>query len=370
MNGPVPFFDLSAQNKTLKAELNAAWKRTVDSREFILGKDLKAFEEAFADFCGVKHAVGVSSGLDALTLSLKAIGVGPGDEVVVPANTFIATALAVSQTGAKPVLCDVDEEHLLMDVPNARKAITKKTKALIPVHLYGQPCDMEGLLNLAKGMDVKIVEDACQAHGAHQGGRHCGAFGEAGAFSFYPGKNLGAFGDGGLVTTDDDAIHEKLLLHRNYGSVVKYRHVVQGHNMRLDTLQAAILSVKLKRLPAWNKRRNAIAHRYAHELKGVPGIVLPKDREGSFSAYHLYILRSARRDELKAFLEKNGVGTGIHYPVPIHLQEAYKALGHKKGDFPVSEKSSDEVLSLPMYPELPLHDADRVASLVREFFKA
>lgn len=369
MTKDIPFFDLKKQNQKLKPAFDKVWKEVVSGSEFILGKRVEAFEKEFAQYIGTPYALGVSTGLDALTLSLKALGIGPGDEVLVPANTFIATALAVSSTGARPVLCDVDEATLLCTAAHLDKAITKKTRAIVPVHLYGQPLEMKEILAWAQKKNLLVVEDACQAHGASYGGKKPGSFGDAGCFSFFPSKNLGAFGDGGIITVKDAKIYEKLKLLRNYGSVVKYHHEIEGNNMRLDSLQAGILSVKLKHLDGWNRNRNRLAARYNEKLSNIKALQILPVRKSYTNVYHLYIIRTTQRDELKKYLENLHIHTGIHYPIPIHLQRAYRYLGYQRGDFPVAETSSEQVLSLPMYPEMALSDVDRVCRAIQKYFE-
>ncbi len=366
----IPFFDLKEQNRKLAPSLNAAWKKTVDSSEFILGSELKNFENQFAKYIGTRFAVGASTGLDALSLSLRAAGVGKGDEVIVPAHTFIATALAVSQVGAEPVLCDVDPDTLLLDERLLDRVLSRKTRAVIPVHLYGRPMEMRRLSGIARRKHFQIIEDACQAHGASVGNRKCGNMGAMGCFSFYPSKNLGAFGDGGMVTTNDEELYRRLLLLRNYGSVVKYHHDVQGFNQRLDTLQAAVLSVKLRHLDEWNRKRIALAKRYDQGLRGIREVRLFPRAPGIKQVHHLYVIRTEQRDALKNYLEKKGIGTGIHYPIPMHLQAAYAGLGYRAGSFPVAEHASRTVLSLPLYPEMPFESVDTVVDAIRLFFNA
>ena len=365
----IPFFDLKEQNRRLKDELEVAFRRVTDHTGFILGAEVQNFEKNFAKFIGTNFAVGVNSGLDALSLSLRVLNIGPGDEVIVPANSFIATALAVTQVGATPVFVDVESDHLLMEAGAVRRALSKKTKAVIPVHLYGQPVPMEELLELCREKGLFLVEDACQAHGAKIGNKGCGSFGHVSAFSFYPGKNLGAFGDGGMITTDDKSLHEKLLLLRNYGSVVKYEHPVAGFNTRLDALQAAILNVKLAHLPKWNAQRALLAAHYDERLKKMKKVHFLKHRKDHQSAHHLYVVRSDERDVLKDFLMSQGIGTGIHYPVAIHCQGAYKHLRKKTGTLPVSEKEAKRVLSLPLYPEMSMQDVESVSEAISDFFK-
>lgn len=364
----IQFVDLPRQYRRYKDELLPAIEEVLERGDFILGGAVAKFEEEFARYCGAKYAVATSSGLSALELSLHALGIGPGDEVILPPNTFIATALAVSRAGAVPVFADADEATQLLDPKLAEKAITKKTKALLPVHLFGQPAAMKPLLALAKKRGLLLIEDACQAHGAEQDGRRAGSFGAAAAFSFYPGKNLGAFGDAGAVVTGDETLALKLKELRNVGSSVKYQHPVKGDNARLDTLQAAVLLVKLRHLDEWNKHRRKIAALYSKELAGVGDLVLPATAPGNTPVYHLYVIRSKRRDELAKHLAAQGVPTVIHYPVPIHLQPAYAELGHKTGAFPVSERLAREILSIPIHPELSDEDARFVAAQVKAFF--
>ena len=362
----VPFFDLKEQNRGLQKELNAAFQRITENADFILGGEVEKFEADFANFIGSRFAVGVNSGLDALSLALRVLGIGPGDEVILPANSFIATALAVTSVGAAPVFADAEPEYLLLDLAWVKKVMTKKTKAVIPVHLYGQPVDMKPLLDFCLENNLRVVEDACQAHGAAIGHKRCGSFGDLAAFSFYPGKNLGAFGDGGIVTTDDESLAKKLRLLRNYGSVVKYQHLVPGFNTRLDALQAAILNVKLPHVESWNQKRNELAEKYDARLEKFPQIQILKPRKGFSSVRHLYIARLDRRDALRDYLAAQGIGTSIHYPVPIHLQEAY-AGSKNPPPLPVSEKEAKRVLSLPLYPEMPAGDIDKVCDAVGDF---
>lgn len=366
MSIQVPFFDLKRQNSALRSRLDAAVAEVIDQTAFILGGQVARFEKEFAASVGTRYAVGVNSGLDALALALRACGVGPGDEVIVPANTFIATALAVTSSGAAPVLVDCDNRSLLMDLEACLKAVTPRTKAIIPVHLYGQPLDLGPLRKLRAQRDIRIIEDACQAHGARIGDVSCGAMGDAGCFSFYPSKNLGAFGDGGIITTDDEALRDKLMLLRSYGSVVKYRHEIAGWNTRLDSVQAAVLSVKLPYLDGWNDRRRELAARYGKALEGARGIERPVESPGTRSVYHLYVVRCDRREELKAHLESRGIGTGIHYPIPIHRQPAYAGLA-QGSKLAVCDAQCGRLLSLPMFPEMKDEEVDTVCDAVREF---
>ena len=369
MNTPtthVPFVDLSAQYASVKDEVNRAIAGVLERTDFILGRDVEHFEAEFATFCGVQHAVGVDSGTSALELALRAYGVGPGDEVITAANTFIATALAISFTGATPVLVDVDPHTYTVDAASLEEAITPRTKAIVPVHLYGQPADMDPILELAERRGLVVVEDACQAHAATYKGRRAGSLGHAAAFSFYPGKNLGAYGDAGAVVTDDAKVAQSLKMLRNYGSAKKYHHTLRGFNRRLDTLQAAVLRVKLRYLDAWSDARREHAERYGELLKG--SAVVPPTRAAYASpVYHLYVIRVQEREQLQAHLSAEGVSTGIHYPVPVHLQPAYGDLGYKLGDFPVTERYAQEIVSLPMYPELTPELISRVTDAIKSY---
>jgi dTDP-4-amino-4,6-dideoxygalactose transaminase len=365
---PVPFVDLAVQYRRLEREIKEAMDVVLTQASFVLGPDVDAFEQAFAEFVGVPHAVGVSSGLDALRLALAVLDVGPGDEVVLPANTFIATALAVSAVGARPVLVDCDRATYNIDVSRVAQAITPRTKVLLPVHLTGQAADLDPLLELAQARGLHVVEDAAQAHGTRYKQRVCGSLGTLGCFSFYPGKNLGAYGEGGLVTTSDRQLADRLRRLRNCGQRAKYEHLEKGLNARLDTLQAAILRVKLKYLPEWNQARAAHAARYALLLSGVGDLRFQTTAPFSSHIYHLLVIETGSRDALQKHLADRGIQTGIHYPVPIHLQPAYQDLGYHQGDFPVSEELATRMLSLPMYPELTQDHIGEVAGAVRAFF--
>ncbi len=360
----VPFVDLTAQYQTIKEEVDAAIASVLKSTAFITGPDLRKFEEEFAEYCGTQYAIGVDSGTSALELILRAYGIGAGDEVIVPANTFIATALAVSFTGAIPVLVDTDPETYNIDVKKIEAAITPKTKALLPVHLYGQPADMDTILEIAAKHSLLVFEDACQAHGARYKGKRCGSLGKAAAFSFYPAKNLGCYGDGGAITTNDSQIAEKLRILREYGQTEKYIHTEIGYNHRLDTLQAAVLRVKLKYLDTWNQARREHASLY-HQLLSDSGIKTPTVPGYAEPIWHLYVVQLQNRDQIRQKLTERGVYTGIHYPIPIHQQKAYHNLGYQKGDFPVTEHSAGRILSLPMYPEL----SDEMIAYVAEELK-
>lgn len=362
---PIPLVDLKAQLAEIGDEVRAGWDAVLERTAFILGPDVVELEKEYAAFCGCKHAVGVANGTDALELAFRAIGLGPGDEAIVPANTFIATALAVARTGAKPVLCDVDPVHQLIDPEKARAAITKKTKAIVPVHLFGQCAPMEAIDAVAKDAGLVVVEDAAQSQGAERRGKRSGALSLVSGTSFYPGKNLGAFGDAGAVTTSDDTIAKKIRALRNYGSEVKYHHPETGFNSRLDTLQAVVLRAKLKRLERWNAQRRAAAERYEALLSGVAGVGRPSTMEGNTHVWHLYVVRVAQRDAVLKKLNEAGIGAGIHYPVPVHLQGAFAHLGHRRGDFPVAERAAEEILSLPMFPEITAAQQDEVVRALR-----
>lgn len=364
----VPFFDAVAQQRSVMAETHAAIQEVLETARFIVGPQVGEFERAFAEFVGVGHAVGVSSGLDALRLALTAVDVLPGDEVILPANTYIATALAVSAVGARPVLVDCDPRTYLIDCGQIGPAITAKTKAIIPVHLTGQAADMDAVLELARAHGLHVVEDAAQAHGATYRGWSCGAMGALGCFSFYPSKNLGACGDAGMITTGDERLADRVRRLRNYGEEVKYHHVEKGTNARLDTLQAAILSVKLRRLSAWNEARRRHAEHYRRLLADVGDLTFQEQALGSSHVYHLFVVETERRDDLREHLHDAGVQTGVHYPVPIHLQRAYEDLEHKPGDFPNAERLAARMLSLPMFPELAPEQIAYVADQIRRFF--
>lgn len=366
----VPFVDLKLQYRNLRTDLMKTMDDVCSGARFILGPELQEFEKNFARFIGANHAIGVSTGTDAIMMALKAVGVNPGDEVISVANTFIATILAISSGNAKPVLVDCDPLYYNIDPEKIEAAITKKTKAIVPVHLYGQPADMGPIMDIAKRHQLKVVEDACQSHGAQYHGKTAGTFGEAGCFSFFPGKNLGGYGDGGGVVTNDPLVAEAIRMFRNYGQKVKYHHLTKGWNFRLDNLQAAILDVKLKHLSQWSASRNAAAQKYSRQLKELGDrVVTPAEMPHATHVYHLYIIRIKERDALQQYLKEKGVETGIHYPIPIHLSPAYADLGYKKGAFPVTERNADEVLSLPIFPEITDDQIAYVVESIKEFYK-
>jgi dTDP-4-amino-4,6-dideoxygalactose transaminase len=347
----LPLVDLATQQKGLRPELLDAFTGMLERTDWVLGDEVRAFEREFADYCEVRHAVGTDSGMSALELALRASGVGPGDEVITAANTFVATALAISHAGARPVLVDVDADTYTMNPRQLEQAITARTKALMPVHLYGHPADMSSILSIAEDHKLLVVEDACQAHGARLQGHRVGSLGHAAAFSFYPSKNLGAFGDGGALVTDDDDIAASARILHDYGQQAKYQHVVKGFNRRLDTIQAAILRIKLRRLDDWNAQRREHAALYSRLLADTAAIT-PAASPTSEPVWHQYVIRVAGRASVQANLSERGIQTGIHYPIPIHCQAAYRDLRYPKGSFPVTERFAREILSLPMYPEL------------------
>jgi dTDP-4-amino-4,6-dideoxygalactose transaminase len=365
----VPFVDLKKQNAALRPEIGRALAALHRRGDYILGEDLKKFETEFAAYCGARYAVGLNSGTDALFLSLKALGIGPGDEVIVPAFTFIATANAVSYCGATPVFCDIDPLTYCIDPQSARKALTKRTKAVIPVHLFGQCCDMAALMTLARSRGLYVVEDGCQAHGAEFRGRKSGSIGDTGCFSFYPTKNLSGWGDGGMAVTSDEKIVRKLLLLRDCGRKSKYEHIIVGYNSRLDSIQAAVLRLKLKHLDEWNAARRRHAGRYTSGLAGIKGIACPATGPDTTHVFHVYGIRARRRDALVAFLRSQGIGVTVNYPLPLHLQKSYAGLGYRKGDFPVAERICKEIISLPMHPFLTGPQISAVCGTIRQFFK-
>jgi dTDP-4-amino-4,6-dideoxygalactose transaminase len=360
----VPFLDLAAPYEELRSGIDEAVQRVLSGGWYLLGGELRAFEEEYAAFCGARECIGVGNGLDALSLILRAMDIGPGDEVIVPSNTFIASWLAVSQTGATPVPVEPDPRSYNLDPARIEAAVTGRTRAIMAVHLYGQPADMDAIGEVAARHGLRVVEDAAQAQGARCRGRRAGALGDAAAWSFYPGKNLGALGDAGAVTTDDPELAERVRVLRNYGSRVKYVHEVEGVNSRLDEIQAAVLRVKLGRLDEWNARRRAVAAVYDEALADAP-LVLPHVPEWAEPVWHLYVVRTPRRDALQRALAEQGIGTLVHYPTPPHLQGAYRSLGMGPGSFPVSEQIHREVLSLPIGPHLAVEDARAVADAVR-----
>jgi dTDP-4-amino-4,6-dideoxygalactose transaminase len=366
MMAKIPLVDLAAQHREVATQVAAGFATVLETTAFILGKAVKDFEDAYAEFVGAKHCIGVANGTDALELAVRAIGIGRGDEVILPANTFIATALAVARAGATPVLVDCDPVYQLIDVAHVERKITARTKAVIPVHLFGQMAPIERLGELPQARELAIVEDAAQSQGAARNGMQAGSVGVAAGTSFYPGKNLGAYGDAGAVTTNSDPIASRIRALRNYGSELKYQHPESGFNSRLDTLQAVVLLAKLERLEQWNEARRGAAARYDEMLAGQAAVETPRTAPGNKHIFHLYVVRVPRRDEVLAKLNAEGIGAGIHYPVPIHLQGAFKHLGHRRGDFPVAERAADEILSLPLYPQITAEQQKRVADALRK----
>ncbi|HEX8707881.1 MAG TPA: DegT/DnrJ/EryC1/StrS family aminotransferase [Pyrinomonadaceae bacterium] len=356
----VPFLDLRAPYAELGQELDAAYRKVMESGWFITGPEGEQFEAEFAAYCEAQHCVGVSNGLEALHLILRAMEIGEGDEVIVPSNTYIATWLAVSYAGARPVPVEPDNRTFNLDPSRLEDAITPRTRAIMPVHLYGQPADMNPINELAEKYGLKVIEDAAQAHGARYRGRRTGGLADAAGFSFYPGKNLGAMGDAGAVVTNDGELADRLRVLRNYGSRTKYYNEAKGYNARLDDLQAAMLRVKLARLDEWNERRKRLAEYYLQSLEGVAGLALPYVPEWAEPVWHLFVVRRADRSRLQEHLAAAGVGTLIHYPVPPHLQEAYREMGYAESSFPIAERMAGEVLSLPMGPHLSAEEAGYV----------
>ncbi len=363
---PVPYLDLAAQMRPLRKEIDAAIAKTLDNCSFCLGPDVAQFEKDFARFCGAEHAVAFNSGTSALHVALLLLNVGSGDEVISTPFTFVATSWAISYVGAKPVYVDIDDGTFNLDPKLVKRAITSRTKAVLPVHLYGHPFDVDSISQICREHKLPLVEDAAQAHGATYRGKVIGTFGVMSCFSFYPGKNLGAYGEGGALVTNDAALATRARSLREHGSTVRYYHDEVGYNYRMEGVQGAVLGVKLKHLADWTNERRRVARRYNELLAGTP-LQLPREVDGE-SAWHLYVVRHPRREELKKHLEANGVGCGLHYPLPLHLQKCYASLGYKAGDFPVAEKAARECLSLPIYPELTEEQIQRVVEVVKAFF--
>lgn len=360
----IPYVDLKAQYRSIKPEIDAAVLRVLESSQFILGEEVAAFERAFAPYCGASEAIAVNSGTSALHLALLAAGIGPGDEVITVPFTFVATVSAICYTNARPVFVDIDPDYYTMDPSQVEAAITPRTKAIMPVHLYGQAADMDPILEIARRRGITVIEDAAQAHGAEYHGRRCGSMGASACFSFYPGKNLGAYGEGGAVVSSDPAIVSKIRLLRDWGSARRYEHTFKGFNYRMDGIQGAILGVKMKYIEKWTEARRTRAAVYARELAGLP-VQIPRERPGNRHVYHVYAVRTPERQRIQAALQEQGIHTGVHYPIPVHLQPAHRDLGYKKGDFPVAERIASEVLSLPMFPELTDEQIGQIAATVR-----
>jgi dTDP-4-amino-4,6-dideoxygalactose transaminase len=376
----VPFLDLKVQFKAIEHEVLPMVKEAMENAAFIGGPQVSGFETEFAAFCDSKHCVGVNSGTDALRFGLLAAGVGPSDEVITVPNTFIATTEAISQVGATPVFVDIDpktynidpnklEDYLSKRLKGNASSLQPRPKAVIPVHLYGQPADMDPILEIARKKNLIVIEDACQAHGALYKGQKAGSMGLVGCFSFYPGKNLGAYGEGGAVVTQDEDVANKIRMIRDHGQAKKYFHDMEGYNGRLDAIQAGVLRIKLKRLETWNEARRQNARYYDGLLSQIPGVTIPGKANGVVPVYHLYVILADDRDGLQKHLNEKGVGTGLHYPVPLHLQKAYANKGYKEGDFPVTESVAKRLLSLPMFPELTKEQIEYVTQTIKEFMK-
>jgi dTDP-4-amino-4,6-dideoxygalactose transaminase len=365
----VPFLNLKIQNDVAKEEIEKDIKSVIETCAFAGGPFVEKFEDDFAKYCNTKYALGVGNGTDALWVILIALGIGKGDEVITTPNSFIATAEAISFSGAKPVFVDVEEKYYSMNYKMLEKAITPRTKAIIPVQIFGQICDMDPILEIAKKHKLYVIEDACQAHGAEYKGKRAGSIGDAGAFSFYPGKNLGAFGEAGAVVTNNDEIAAKIKMFRDHGQSRKYFHDIVGWNARMDGIQGAVLKAKLKHLDKWNEERSKIAKIYREKLSDIKEIILPNENNLGKHIYHIYAIRVKNRDNFMNFMKDNDIGCAIHYPVPIHLQNAYKDLGLKKGTFPVAEQIAEEFVSLPMFPGLTNQEIDFTVDKIRDYFK-
>lgn len=362
----IPFLDLKAQYAGIKDELDKAVLGVLASTQFVLGEEVAAFEREFADYCGVKHAIAVNTGTSALHLALLAAGIGPDDEVITVPFTFVATVSAICYAGARPVFVDVDPVTLTMDPAKLEAAITPRTKAIMPVHLYGQMADMDAIMSIAERHGVPVIEDACQAHGAEYFGQRAGGIGLSGCFSFYPGKNLGACGEGGIAVTNDDQQMKAMRMLRDWGQEQRYHHVLKGFNYRMDGIQGAVLRVKLRHLEKWTEARRRHARHYSELLTGATRIKTPVEAEGRRHVYHIYAIRTHDRDGLQKALAAEGIHTGLHYPIPVHLQKAHLDLGHKPGDFPISETAAREVLSLPIYPEMTSRQVEQVVAAVEQ----
>ncbi len=365
----IPFMNFEVSNFAIRDEMLNTFQRIYSSNWFILGTEVQKFEKSYSALNKTNYCIGVSNGLDALILALKSLQIGSGDEVIVPSNTYIASALAVTHVGAKPVFVEPKIETYNIDTALIESAITNKTKAIMPVHLYGQACEMDEIMTIARKYNLFVIEDNAQAHLSSYKGKLTGSFGDVNGTSFYPGKNIGALGDAGAVTTNNEILAKKIETLRNYGSQKKYYNEVLGYNNRLDELQAAFLSIKLKYIDSWTQERREIAKFYNENLNGIDDLILPYVANGATHSYHLYVIRTSKRDELKTFLEENGIGTMIHYPIPPHLQEAYKFLGYKKGDFPIAEEISESCLSLPIWPGMSENEVSLVLNQIIHFFK-
>jgi dTDP-4-amino-4,6-dideoxygalactose transaminase len=368
MADPVPYLDLPAQLRSIRKEIDDAIARTIDKCSFCLGPDVAQFEKDFAKYCGAEFCTGFNSGTSALHVAMMLLGVGRGDEVITTPMSFVATSWAISYVGAKPVYVDIDDATFNLDPQRIERAITARTKAILPVHLYGHPFDIDPILEICNQRNLPLVEDAAQAHGAKYKGKVIGTFGRMSCFSFYPGKNLGACGEGGALVTNDAAFDKRARSLREHGSSVRYYHDEVGFNYRMEGIQGAVLGVKLRRLDSWTRERQRVAKRYGELLAGTP-LQLPRNAGWAESVWHLYVVRHPARDDLKKHLEANKVGCALHYPLPLHLQKCYASLGHKAGDFPVAEKAARECLSLPIFPEMTDAQIQRVAEVIKDFFR-
>lgn len=364
----VPFVDLHAQYLTIKDEIDSAIQMVVDETSFIGGPIIKSFEQEFAKLLGVRHCIGVANGTDAIYVTLKQLGVGSGDEVITTAASWISTSETISQTGAKPIFVDIDPTTYTIDVSKIEEKITARSKAIIPVHLYGQAAHIRDIKAICEKYKLLLIEDCAQSHLTEDGGQFVGTFGTAATFSFYPGKNLGAYGDAGAVITNDDSLAKKIRMYANHGALKKHQHQIEGVNSRLDTLQAAVLATKLPYLSKWTKQRIENAGKYTSRLSGIKELEVPVVRNGSVHSFHLYVIRTNSRDQLKDYLEKRGIQAAIHYPTALPYLPAYQYLNHKKEDFPIASKYQNEILSLPMYPELSDDQVDYVCSAIKDFF--
>lgn len=362
----IPFLDLKAQYASIKEEVDAAALRVLASTQYVLGDEVAAFEKEFAAYCDTRHAIAVNTGTSALHLALLAAGIGPGDEVITVPFTFVASVSAVCYTGAKPVFVDIEPTTFTMDPAKLEAAITSRTKAIMPIHLYGQMADMTPIMEVAARHGIPVIEDACQAHGAEYHGKRAGSIGTSGCFSFYPGKNLGACGEGGLIVTNDDATARSIRMLRDWGQEQRYHHTLKGFNYRMDGIQGAILRVKLRHLEKWTEARRTNARLYTTLLKNVEAVAAPTEAAGRRHVYHIYAVRCTDREALRQSLDAAGIATGLHYPIPVHLQKAHADLGHRKGDFPVSEQVASEVLSVPLYPELTSEQIATVVDAIAE----
>ena len=365
----IPFVDLKAQYKTIKNEIDDAIQSVIDEAAFIKGKYVEKFEREYADKHGVKHCIGVANGTDAIYVSLKALGIGPGDEVITVANSWISTSETISQAGARPVFVDIDPDYYTIDYRLIEDKITPKTKAIVPVHLFGQPAEIEKIKQICEKHNLHLIEDCAQAHFAEYNNQKVGTFGIAGAFSFFPGKNLGAYGDAGAIITNDDDFAVKARMYANHGALIKHQHQIEGINSRLDGMQAAILSVKLKHILEWNAKRLRNAILYNELLTGVDGIAIPQIRENVKHVFHLYVIRAANREALQKYLAEKGISTGIHYPTPLPLLHAYRYLNHTPSDFPIASDYMDKILSLPMFPELTGEQIQYIVDSIKEFYR-